>query len=85
MAAVLQSDSIRHIYILFHILFHYDLSQDTEYSSPCYTVGPCCLSVLCISLNLLNLSSPSFPPTHPISLHLLILSSPSFPPTRPMY
>ena len=31
---------------LFHILFHYDLSQDTGYSSLCYTVGPCCLSIL---------------------------------------
>ena len=27
-------------YILFHILFHYGLSQDIEYSSLCYTVGP---------------------------------------------
>ena len=33
-------------YILFHILFHYGLSQDMEYSSLCYTVGPCCLSIL---------------------------------------
>ena len=33
------------IYILFHILFHYGLSQDTEYSSLCYTVGHCCLSM----------------------------------------
>ena len=31
------------IYILFHILFHYGLSQDIDYSSLCYTVGPCCL------------------------------------------
>ena len=36
------------IYILFHILFHCDLSQDIEYSSPCSTVGPCCLSILYI-------------------------------------
>ena len=35
-------------YILFHILFHYGLSQDMEYSSLCYTVGPCCLSILYI-------------------------------------
>ena len=27
-------------YILFHILFHYGLSQDIQYSSLCYTVGP---------------------------------------------
>ena len=33
------------IYIAFHILFHYGLSQDIEHSSLCYTIGPCCLSV----------------------------------------
>ena len=32
--------------MFFHILFHYGLSQDIEYSSLCYTVGPCCLSIL---------------------------------------
>ena len=36
------------IYILFHILFHYGLLQDMEYSSLCYTVGPDCLSILYI-------------------------------------
>ena len=36
-----------YIYIPFHILFHYDLSQDTEYSFLCYTAGLCCLSILC--------------------------------------
>ena len=30
------------------ILFHYDLSQDIEYSFLCYTVGPYCLSILYI-------------------------------------
>ena len=28
-------------YIHFHILFHYALSQYTEFSSLCYTGGPC--------------------------------------------
>ena len=37
-----------HIYILFQILFHYRLLQNTEYSSLCYTVGPCCLPILYI-------------------------------------
>ena len=41
--AVQQSDSVIHIYTFF---FHYGLSQDTEYSSLCYRVGPCCLSIL---------------------------------------
>ena len=34
--------------ILFHILFHYVLLQDIEYSSLCYTVGPFYLSILYI-------------------------------------
>ena len=34
-----------YIYILSQILFHYKLLQDNEYSSLCYTVGPC-LSIL---------------------------------------
>ena len=36
----------------FYTLFHYDLSQDIKYSSLCYTVGPCCPSILCNSLHL---------------------------------
>ena len=28
-----------------NILFHYGLSQDLEYGSLCYTLGPCCLSL----------------------------------------
>ena len=36
-------------YILSHILFHYGLSQDIKYSSLCYTVGHCCLSILYIN------------------------------------
>ena len=51
---VYQTDSNKHIYkdiyiyILFQILFHYRLLQDTEYSSLCYTGGPCCLPILYI-------------------------------------
>ena len=33
--AVQQSDPIKYIYILFHVLFHCGLSQDIEYSSRC--------------------------------------------------
>ena len=36
------------IYILFQIIFPYRLLQNTEFSFLCYTVGPCCLSILCI-------------------------------------
>ena len=32
----------------FWILFHYRLLQDIEYSSLCYTVGPCCSPILYI-------------------------------------
>ena len=48
--------SYTHTDILFHVLFHDGLSQATEYSSLCYTVGPCCLSILYIIV------SQSFPP-----------------------
>ena len=39
---VQQSGSVIHvrIAILFQVLFHYRLLEDTEYSSLCYTVGP---------------------------------------------
>ena len=43
-SAVEQTDSVIHIYVVFHIHFYHGLSQDVDYSSLCYTVGPCCLS-----------------------------------------
>ena len=50
-----------HTHMYFQILFHYGLSQDTEYSSLCFTVGPCCLSliykVLCICQMSFSISS----------------------------
>ena len=51
-----------HIYIIFHILFHYDLSQDTECSYLCYTVEPSYLFTHICSLPLLISNSHSFPP-----------------------
>ena len=49
-SGVQQSDSVLYmcIYILFDILFHYSLSQDIDYNSLCYTIGPCCLFILYI-------------------------------------
>ena len=44
----LHSKVIRIYMFLFHIRFHYRLLQDVEYSFLCYTVGPCCLSILYI-------------------------------------
>ena len=34
--------------VFLQILFHYSLTQASVYSSLCYTVNPCCLSILCI-------------------------------------
>ena len=52
MFALQQSDPIIYIYIYIHFLyiyisytiFHHGLSQ--EIGSLCYTVGPCCLSII---------------------------------------
>ena len=43
-SSVHQSDSVT--YILFQTLFLYRLLQNIEYSSLCYTIGPCWLSTL---------------------------------------
>ena len=43
-SGVQQSDSV--IYIFFQIIFHHRLLQGIEYSSMCYTVGPCCFPIL---------------------------------------
>ena len=45
-SAVQQKDSVTYVSILFQILFPFRLLQDIEQSSRCYTVGPCCLSIL---------------------------------------
>ena len=47
-SGVQQSDLLIPIYIFFQIIFHYRLLKNTEYSSLCYIVTPCCLSILCI-------------------------------------
>ena len=63
------------IYIPFYILFHYGLSWDIEYSSLCYTVGSCCLSILYISLPLPDSSSQLIPssPLSPLATTSLFL------------
>ena len=54
-----------HTHILFHILFHYGLSQHIEYSSLCHTVGPC-LSLLYIIVGICQSQAPnSSHPQHP--------------------
>ena len=56
--------------ILFHVLFHYGLSQEAEYSSLCRTAGPCCFSfcILCTNLHLLILNAHCIPPLPSILL-----------------
>ena len=63
-----------HIYILFQILFHYRLLQDTEYSSVCYTVGPCCLSILYIVVFICLPQTPnlSLPLAFPFGNHKFV-------------
>ena len=57
-SAVQKIDSVIPIYILFHILFHYGLSQDIKYSSLCYTVEPCVL-ILYITVYICESQTPS--------------------------
>ena len=57
-----QSDLVIHIYILCHILFHYGLSKDIEYSSLCYTIGLSSLSILYIIVCIGQSQTPSPPP-----------------------
>ena len=56
-----------YLHILYHMFFHYGLSQNIECSSLCYMVGPC-LSILCTGLHLLAPSFQSFPPPAPLTL-----------------
>ena len=67
--------SYTHIYILFHILFYYSLSQDIEYSSLCWTVGHCCLSILYIIVCILLISNSQSipPPPLPLGNHKSVL------------
>ena len=52
--------------LLFHILFHYGLSQNGEYSSPCYAVGP---YVYPFCIKYFASANPKFPP-YPFSIPL---------------
>ena len=53
-SGIQHSDSIIYIYILFQVLFPSGLFQNIEYSSMCYTVGPCWLSTVYINGQLLT-------------------------------
>ena len=60
-----KSNLVIHMYILLQIIFHYRLIHYMKCSPLCYTVGPCCLFILCIVVCvcqslILNLSLPLF-------------------------
>ena len=60
-SAAQQKDSV--IYTFFLYSFHYDLSQDIEYSSLCYIVGLLFfIHSMYTSLHLLTLNSHFIPP-----------------------
>ena len=54
--SVLHTHTHTHTHILFPILFSYRLLQNIEYSSLCCTVGPCCLSILCLVVCIFDLT-----------------------------
>ena len=58
--------SYTYIYILFHIPLW--LSQAILYSSMCSTVGPRCLSILCIMVYIANPKPPIHPSPTPVPL-----------------
>ena len=53
------------LFYILNILFHYGLSQDSQYNSLCYTVGHYCLSILCCMVMPLEM------PVHLLSVHPL--------------
>ena len=53
------SDLVLNINLLFQILFHYGLLQDIDYTSLCYIVGACCLSILYIVVCVYESKTPS--------------------------
>ena len=57
-----------YIYSFINIVFHYGLSQDTEYSSLSYMVGPCCLSIPCIVAYICSPQTPIHPSPNAPSL-----------------
>ena len=68
-STVQQSDSVIHVYIL----FHYGLSQAIEYSCLCSTVGPCCLSILHVIVCICSSQTPNPSLPHPHCLIKLLM------------
>ena len=74
-SAVQQSASAAHIQTFFSIFFSIMVYHDTEYSSLCYTLGPCCLpNPKCNRSHLPTPNSQSIPlPPHPLGNHKSVL------------
>ena len=53
-----RTESVMCVYILFRILFQDGLSQDIEYNSLCYMVGPCYLFILWVKFASANPKRP---------------------------
>ena len=66
-----------HIYIFFPIFFHYGLLWDIDYSSLCYTIGPCCLiHSIYKSVHMLIPNSSIVLPYHPsLGIYKPVLSA----------
>ena len=67
--SVIDTHTYIHIYtyILFYILSHYALSQDTEYSSPVLYSRILFIHSICTSLHLLIPNSDPVPPPPPLA------------------
>ena len=76
-SGVQQSDSVMQmqVSILFQILFPFRLLQNVEQSSLCYTVGPCWLSMLNITVCTCQSQTPS----------LSLPRDPALPPSNPKF
>ena len=66
-----------YIHSFFNIHLHYGLSQETGYSSLCYTLGPCCSSILNVIVCIYQpqIPSPSLPLPTPLATTSLISMS----------
>ena len=65
-----------YIHIFFHVLFHYRLLQDIEYSPLFYTVGPHCLSILYIVVCICLSQTPNLsllPPSPLVTMSVSLL------------
>ena len=66
-----------HSFFFFFHIFPYGLSQAIGYSSLCYTVGPCCLSILSVIVCVYQPQTPrpslSLPPSTLVTTYLILV------------